>query len=271
MTILDKIVANTQAQVAERKKEISANALRDLAEQKSAERKATGDFRDFEKALRADDGVPHIISELKKASPSKGLIREDFRPTDFGPALASHGASALSILTETDFFQGSPEYLKAVRPLVNIPVLRKDFLVEDYQIWEAVEWGADALLLIASCLEASQYRDLYQHARELGIAVLSEVHDMHELEMVMKEGAHVVGVNARNLKTFAVDLDLTKQMISEIPKEVVRVAESGIKDGKDIRNLFLGGADAFLIGETLMRHEKPEEKLVEMLREAGQA
>jgi len=256
--ILEEIMDHTRGITAQRRKQVSENTLRSEAESRST-------FADFAKALRHEDGSPAVIAELKKASPSKGLIRPDFAPEQLAPALENAGASALSVLTEPDYFQGSPEYLQAVRPLVQLPLLRKDFISEPYQIYEAAVWGADAFLLIAAVLDSAEYADLYALGRECGLQILTEVHTMPELEMVLKEGAQVVGMNARNLKTFEVDLELTRRMMQEIPAEYIRVAESGIRNPEDIKGLQQAGADAFLIGETLMRTPEPAETLKQLL------
>jgi indole-3-glycerol phosphate synthase len=256
--ILEEIMDHTRGITAQRRKLVSENTLRSEAESRSS-------FADFAKALRHDDGSPAVIAELKKASPSKGVIRPDFQPEQLAPTLEGAGASALSVLTEPDYFEGAPEYLQRVRPLVRLPLLRKDFISESYQIYEAAVWGADAFLLIAAVLEPKHYADLYALGRECGLQVLTEVHTMAELEMVLKQGAQVVGVNARNLKTFQVDLELTRTMMGEIPREYVRVAESGIRNSQDIAGLQQAGADAFLIGETLMATPDPAETLKKLL------
>jgi indole-3-glycerol phosphate synthase len=314
MDILQKIIANTQAQILQRKKEIGLAALRGLAEQRTDYRgmavqlqrqsqsttqshspndsqsttqsHSPNDSQSTTQSHSPNDSqsktqshsqsqfhsqselsIPAfaVIAELKKASPSKGLIREEFDPQQLAPMLQAAGATALSVLTETDFFLGSPEYLKQARAAVKIPVLRKDFIVQEYQIYEAIHWGADALLLIAAALDEQQYHDLYSLARELGIDVLTEVHSMQELEQVMKHGAQIVGVNARNLRTFKVDLDLTAHIISEIPSEYVRIAESGIQNRQHIQDLVQSGANGFLIGETLMKQPHPGVALQQLL------
>ncbi len=225
--------------------------------------------RDFPCALRrVPGGAPRIIAELKKASPSKGLIRPEFRPRELAADLAGSGAAALSVLTEPAYFQGSPEFLRVAVDTVAIPILRKDFMVAEYQLLEARAWGAAAVLLIAAALSGAEYGRLYRAARGLGLHVLTEVHDRKELEVVLDEGVQVVGVNSRDLRTFEVDLGITAELIAHVPPDVVRVAESGVRSAEDIRFLEDAGADAFLIGETLMREPAPGAKLGSLLREA---
>jgi indole-3-glycerol phosphate synthase len=210
-----------------------------------------------------------VIAELKKASPSRGLIRADFRPRDLALELEAAGAAALSVLTEPHYFQGHPEVLRQAAGAVGIPLLRKDFIIHPVQLAEALDWGASAVLLIAAALTPDDYRRLYEAARASGLDVLSEVHSREELEVVLAAGAHIVGVNSRDLKTFRTDLAGTAELLAAIPAGVVRVAESGIRDGADLAGLRAAGADAFLIGETLMRAASPGDALRELLAAAG--
>jgi indole-3-glycerol phosphate synthase len=210
-----------------------------------------------------------VIAELKRASPSKGLIRADFQPRELAAELAEAGAAALSVLTEPHYFQGSPEALMEAACSVPLPLLRKDFIIHEVQLAEALEWGASAVLLIAAALSAEEYPRLYRAARAAGLDVLSEVHDQAELETVLAAGAQIVGVNSRDLKTFRTDLTGTAELISRIPAGTLRVAESGIRDGADLRRLMDAGADAFLIGETLMRAPSPGVALRALLAEAA--
>lgn len=207
----------------------------------------------------------NVIAELKKASPSKGLIREDFRPLELAKELENAGAAALSVLTEQFYFKGSLEYLKMVAGAVNIPVLRKDFIFDEYQIKEAAAYGADAVLLIAAALPEDAFRKLLAAALEAELEVLTEVHTMAELEFVLSTEAEIIGINSRDLKTFKTDLDLTKKMLGSITEDKVRVAESGIFDHADLVELRKQGADAFLIGEALMRADSPGRRLRELL------
>jgi indole-3-glycerol phosphate synthase len=207
----------------------------------------------------------NVIAEIKKASPSKGLIREDFRPPELAKELESAGAAALSVLTEEFYFKGSLEYLKMVTREVDIPVLRKDFIFDEYQIKEAAAYGADAILLIAAALPEDVFRRLLAAALAANLEVLAEVHTMAELEFVLSTGAGVIGINSRDLKTFKTDLDLTKKMLGSIPDGKVKVAESGIFNHDDLVELRKQGANAFLIGEALMRETSPGKKLRELL------
>ncbi|MBN2452434.1 MAG: indole-3-glycerol phosphate synthase TrpC [Lentisphaeria bacterium] len=263
MTVLDHIVARTRADVARRR---SPEAFRSLEHHIAALPPAIP----FAEALRRPpDGPPRVIAELKKASPSRGLIRADFVPRALAAELAGAGASALSVLTEPHFFLGHPEDLRAAAGAVSIPVLWKDFVVDELQLLEARAAGASAVLLIAAVLSAQEYRRLYALARGLGLGVLTEVHDREELDRVLDGGVHVVGINSRDLRTFQVDLARTAALIGAVPVGCVRVAESGIRQGEDMRRLAALGADAFLVGECLMRETHPGEALARLLREAA--
>ena len=217
----------------------------------------------FANAL-AKDGF-NVIAELKKASPSKGLIREDFQPLSLAKELENSGAAALSVLTEQFYFKGSLEYLKIVAEEIKIPILRKDFIFDEFQIKEAAAFGADAILLIAAALPEDTFKRLLDFAFERDLEVLTEVHTMAELEFVLTTDVEVVGINSRNLKTFKTDLDLTKKMLCSIPDDKVKVAESGIFNHQDLVDLKEQGANAFLIGEALMRAESPGQMLKELL------
>ncbi len=259
MSILDTIVERTRADVATRRQAVPLAAL-------EARLGTARPVLPFADALRRPDGGrPTIIAELKKASPSKGLIRADFAPLDLARELAAAGAAALSVLTEPHFFQGHPDYLAAVAPAVPIPCLRKDFIVDEYQVVEARVLGASALLLIAASLPDGLYSRLFALARELGLGVLTEVHDEAELARVLPLGVDVVGVNSRNLKTFQVDLAVAERMLGQIPASQVRIAESGVVSGADMARLVAAGADGFLVGETLMRAVSPGAALRELL------
>jgi indole-3-glycerol phosphate synthase len=262
MTILEQIVQRTRADLAQR--------YPDGFPQSPAAAPAAPLRPSFAAALRrAPGGQVRVIAELKKASPSKGLIRADFRPRDLAVELAAAGAAALSVLTEPHYFQGHPSALRAAAGAVAIPILRKDFIIHEVQLLEALEWGASAVLLIAAALPPDEYSRLYRAARALGLDVLSEVHDRDELDAVLAGGAHIVGVNSRDLRTFRTDLAGTAELLAAIPADLIRVAESGIHDGADIRRLSAAGADAFLIGETLMRAASPGTALRELLATVG--
>ncbi|QSH41356.1 indole-3-glycerol phosphate synthase TrpC [Lentisphaerota bacterium ZTH] len=207
----------------------------------------------------------NVIAELKSASPSKGVIRQDFHPAELASELAAAGAAALSVLTEKYFFKGSLKYLRAARSVTQIPILRKDFIFDEYQLYEAVQSGANAILLIASALPQDVFLSLQRTAYDLGLEVLAEAHTLQELEFIVSTGTRIIGLNCRNLKTFKVDLELTLKMLNDIPDDRVKVAESGIRTHRDMLDLQAEGANAFLIGETLMHSPAPGEKLRELL------
>ena len=219
--------------------------------------------RDFEGALRAKlaAGLPGVIAEVKKASPSKGLLRENFEPADIAQSYAQHGAACLSVLTDKDFFQGSTDFLKQARASCDLPVLRKDFMVDAYQIFEARVMGADAVLLIASCLDDAQLKDFEAIAHDLGMAVLVEVHDMSELERALKLNTALLGVNNRNLRTFEVDLGVSLQAKAQCPPDKLLVCESGIATIDDVARMQAADIHCFLVGEAFMRAPDPGEAL----------
>ena len=222
------------------------------------------DFRSLRSALERD--AVNVIAELKRASPSKGPIRPDLDSTETGVALARAGAAAISVLTEEDYFRGSLEALRTLRPRVDIPLLRKDFLFDEYQLLEAALAGADAVLLIAAALEQSKLRDLSSRARELGLESLVEVHNAFEMEIVLDCGCDLVGVNNRSLKTFEVDLGISRELATHAPQSVVLVCESGIEDRSTIDEMRSLGYSGFLIGEHLMRGADPAQSLENLLR-----
>ncbi len=212
--------------------------------------------RDFAGALGRSDRV-NVIAELKKASPSRGVIRQNYSPALIAPLLAGAGAAALSVLTEEDFFQGSLAHLKEARKQVNVPILRKDFIVDPWQVWEARAVEADSFLLITAILEDQALSELLALGRELGMEALVEVHTREELQRAISAGAQILGVNNRDLKTFKVCLDTSLALVEEIPAECVAVSESGIRSREDIERLRHAGFDAFLIGEHLMDSPDP--------------
>lgn len=210
--------------------------------------------KDVQSALRATKENPYrIIAEVKKASPSKGIIREDFDPVLIAQQYANGGADALSILTEPHFFQGDKEYLGMIRRYVQTPLLRKDFIVDKYQLVEALAYGADFVLLIAKALLRKELKELYDYALHLGLEVLVEVHDKSDLVKAMFAGANIIGINHRNLETFEMDMQLSEKLIPLIPNGKIIVAESGINDHETVVELSKIGADAFLVGEHFMR------------------
>jgi indole-3-glycerol phosphate synthase len=214
------------------------------------------DFRGFRRAL-FQPGTPTLIAEVKKASPSAGVIAQDFDPVAQAIKYAVGGAQALSVLTDVKYFQGSLEYLKDIRRAVDLPLLRKDFTVSPLQVYEAACAGADAILLIVAALEDGQMESLYQLAKDLQLDVLVEVHDMREMDRALDLGADIIGINNRNLKTFEVSLATTEALAPEIPGDCLGITESGIKTPGDVRYVREQGIDCFLIGETLMRSGDP--------------
>ncbi|HEY5910283.1 MAG TPA: indole-3-glycerol phosphate synthase TrpC [Verrucomicrobiae bacterium] len=260
--ILDKIVAQKRLEVARLPpRSVTAADLRLMVERR-AER------RDFMAALRRPNKGPvALIAEVKKASPSAGIIRPDFDPVTIAREYEAAGATCLSVLTDTKFFQGSLEYLKQIRQAVKLPLLRKDFIIDERQILEAVECGADAILLIVAILSDTELRGFHSLATEAGLAVLVEVHDQAELQRALIAGAQLIGVNNRNLKTFKVDLGTTERLASLLPGDDQRilVAESGIHTRGDVERLARCGAKAILVGESLMRGSNIAAKVRELL------
>ena len=243
-SILDKIVAAKQREIAERKSRRSERELEaDLA--------AAPAVRDFFAALNHPGSI-RLIAEIKKASPSKGVLRADFHAVEIADTYQRHGADCLSVLTDEPFFQGSLDDLRRVRAAVGLPVLRKDFILDRYQLLEARTCGADEVLLIAECLDDCRLRALHNQAIELGLTPLVELYDPENLPRVLDAGATLIGVNNRDLRTFAVDLDHTVRMREKIPAGCLLVAESGIRTRADVLRLEAAGVDAMLVGETLM-------------------
>jgi indole-3-glycerol phosphate synthase len=224
--------------------------------------------RGFRGALErtSKNGVA-IIAELKKASPSKGVIRESFPVLRLAKDLELAGAAALSVLTEEDFFQGSLANLEEASAATALPCLRKDFIIDEYQIVEAKAWGGDAVLLIAAALDASALRELHQCAEGFGMDVLCEVHDQRELERALAAGCDIIGVNSRDLKTFQVDAEVPLRLAEQFPSHVLRIAESGLSSAAELRQLRQAGYQAFLIGEALMRAESPGPTLSRLIAE----
>jgi indole-3-glycerol phosphate synthase len=210
----------------------------------------------FLAALR-DGPSPRVIAECKRRSPSRGILRQDYDPAAHARAYAAAGAAAISVLTEPTFFDGAIEHLAAVRNAVPIPILRKDFIVTRYQVFEAAMIGADAVLFIVGAVTPAELRDLLQVAREARVAALVEAHDAAELAVAIDAGAEIVGLNSRNLRTLAVDPDLHERLAAQLPKGVVTVAESGLREPADLRRLERAGYDAFLVGERLIAQTDP--------------
>jgi indole-3-glycerol phosphate synthase len=257
--ILDKIVAVKREEVAAALKRKSLDLVRADAESRVL-------TRDFVGALRAKlaQGQASVIAEIKKASPSKGVLREDFIPADIAQTYAENGAACLSVLTDVQFFQGAVDYLKQARASCQLPVLRKDFIVDAYQVYESRVMGADAILLIAAILDDAQMKDFEAIARSLDMAVLVEVHDEVELARALKLKTPLIGVNNRNLKTFEVSLDTTLSLMQQVPADRLLVTESGIRNREDVLRMGAAGVNAFLVGETFMRAPDPGAALAEL-------
>jgi len=232
-------------------KHIELRALRDRKGELS-NAKRSGPARPFAAALRKHPELA-LVSEVKKASPSKGLIRADFDPVKIAATYNDNGASAISVLTDQKFFQGHTDYLMSVRETVTLPVLRKDFIIDVLQVQETALINADAMLLIAAALDDSQIKDLYQAAEELGIERLIEIHNTRELDRVMKLSPAVIGINNRDLDNFVTDVSVTLELIQHIPKDITVVSESGIENGAQAKKLAAAGVSALLVGESLMR------------------
>jgi len=257
--VLDRIVAATRARVAEAKRGADLRALERRAGQHAP--------RGFRRALesKSRDGIA-VIAELKKASPSKGLIRAEFHAAELARELDGAGAAALSVLTDEEFFQGSLGNLREASAAVSIPCLRKDFIVDEFQLVEARANSADAVLLIVAALASDELDTLARAARSRGLDVLCEVHDGKELQRGLDAGCDLIGVNARDLRTFKVDMETAFVLASRIPAGVVKVAESGIRSAEDVARLRAAGYDAFLVGESLMRAASPGGALRELMR-----
>ena len=243
MSILERIVAAKRTEVAAAKARVPSPAV-----------KAAAPVRDFVRAMKND---PAVIAEVKKASPSRGVLRENFDPAAIARSYEAGGAACLSVLTDREFFQGSPEHLQAARGACALPVLRKDFIIDEYQVAEARAMGADCILLIAACLELPLMRDLEAKANALGMAVLVEVHDGKELDAALQLKTPLVGVNNRDLRTLETQLETTLNLLKKIPKNRVVVTESGILAPADVARMRDAGVNAFLVGEAFMRAPDP--------------
>jgi len=255
-TILGRILEARRAAVEHRKRTLPLAVLK-VAVQKAAPP------RDFAAALSRD--ALNVVAELKKASPSRGLIRADYDPVALARGLEGAGAAALSVLTEEEFFQGSTRHLEQARKAAALPVLRKDFLFDEWQIWETRAIGADAFLLIAAILEDVQLAELLALGRALGLEALVEVHTREELRRAVDAGARILGVNNRDLRTFEVSVESSLALIEEIPEECLAVSESGLRSHDDLIRLRAAGFDAFLIGERLMEGPEPAAALRALL------
>jgi len=257
--ILDKIVAVKRDEISAAKRRRDGASLRRDAEQ-------LGGQRDFAGALRAKiaAGNAAVIAEIKKASPSKGVLRQRFVPAEIAESYAQHGAACLSVLTDEQFFQGRLDYLAQARDASGLPALRKDFMVDAYQVYEARAAGADAILLIVACLDDVLMAELEAQAHELGMAVLVEVHDGRELDRALRLTTPLVGINNRNLRTFEVTLQTTLDLRAQVPAERLLVTESGILGRADVKTMRDAGVHAFLVGEAFMRAPDPGRALAEL-------
>jgi indole-3-glycerol phosphate synthase len=252
--------------VAVKRQEVDAALQRKPLAEMRADAESRVLTRDFVGSMRARiaAGRAAVIAEIKKASPSKGVLRADFEPADIAQTYAEHGAACLSVLTDQQFFQGRIDYLKQARASCPLPVLRKDFIIDAYQVYESRAIGADAILLIAACLDDAQLRDFEAIARSLDMAVLVEVHDAAELARALQLKTPLIGVNNRNLKTFEVSLDTTLALRHELPADRLLVSESGIQSRDDVLRLAAAGVSAFLVGESFMRADDPGLALAQM-------
>ncbi len=262
--ILNKIVAVKREEVAAAQSRHSLATVRAEAE---ARRRQPGGTRDFVGALRAKiaAGQAAVIAEIKKASPSKGVLREHFDPVAIATSYAQHGAACLSVLTDQPFFQGATDYLMQARAACALPVLRKDFMIDPYQVFDAAAMGADCILLIAACLDDTLMADLEAIALELGMAVLVEVHDGDELTRALRLKTPLVGINNRNLRTFDVSLRNTLDLLPHVPADRLLVTESGILSADDVHTMRAAGVHAFLVGEAFMRAPDPGVALAGLL------
>ena len=258
-TILDTIVQDKKKELAEAKQKTPLETLKSRMT----------DFpqvRDFAGALTAaHPSSVRIIAEVKKASPSKGILCQQFDPVAIARAYGDGGAAAVSVLTEKNYFQGSLEYLRAIKEAIPLPVLRKDFIFDPYQLYESRAYGADAVLLIAGMLSEELLAELLQLSRALSLFHLVEVHDQNDLQKALAAGAEIIGINNRDLKTFVTDIRTTIDLMPAIPEDKIVVSESGISSRQDLEQLAAAGVDAFLIGETLMKEKNPGIKLRELI------
>lgn len=257
--ILNKIIATKREEVLAARDTTPLTVLRAQAEAQEAP-------RDFVAAIRAKivAGLPAVIAEIKKASPSKGVLREDFRPAEIAADYAAHGAACLSVLTDKQYFQGAPEYLRAARAACSLPVLRKDFMIDPYQIYEARAMGADAILLIVAALPLSAMQDMERIAHELGMAVLVECHDANELDVALQLKTPLLGINNRNLRTFEVNLGTTLGQLARVPADRIVITESGIQSPADVAIMRANQVHSFLVGEAFMRASSPGRELARL-------
>ena len=261
--ILNKILATKVEEIAAAKAKLSLDTVKTLASEQPKPRDFVGSIR-----AKIAAGNAAVIAEIKKASPSKGVIRENFNPAEIAKSYESGGAACLSVLTDLEYFQGSADYLKQARAACNLPVLRKDFMIDAYQVYEARAMGADCILLIVAALELSKMRELEAVAHGLGMAVLVEVHDGDELELALQLETPLVGINNRNLRTFDVTLQTTLGLLSRLPDDRIIVTESGIFTADDVKLMTDNNVHTFLVGEAFMRQPKPGVELAKVFATA---
>ncbi|MCW8956368.1 MAG: indole-3-glycerol phosphate synthase TrpC [Gammaproteobacteria bacterium] len=259
--ILKKILQRKVEEITERSQKVSLKQQSQLAELASPVR---GFILSIENKIAA--GKAGVIAEIKKASPSKGILRENFNPAEIASSYAEHGAACLSVLTDKDFFQGSEEYLQQARAACDLPVIRKDFIIDPYQVYEARAIGADCILLIVAALGDAAMNELLGLAHHLGMDVLMEVHDREEMERALMSGAKLIGVNNRSLRSFEVSLNNTLGMLDMVPDDRILVTESGIHTPDDVRLMREHNVNAFLVGEAFMRADDPGEKLAQLFK-----
>ena len=257
--ILDKIIATKRQEVLAARDAKPLTSVRAEAEAQSAPRDFLGAIR-----TKIAEGKSAVIAEIKKASPSKGVLREDFHPAEIAADYAANGAACLSVLTDKEYFQGSPEYLQAARAACNLPVLRKDFMIDPYQVYEARAMGADAILLIVAALPLSAMQEMEKIAHALGMAVLVECHDANELDVALHLTTPLLGINNRNLRTFEVSLETTLSQLSRIPAGRTVITESGILAPADVAKMRSNKVHAFLVGEAFMRAPSPGKELARL-------
>ena len=262
-TVLKRIVARKLEEIAQRQQHTSIDDLKIKIETNRSGPMAP---RGFAKAIQSklDQGLPAVIAEAKKASPSKGVIREDFNPAAIAASYQAGGAACMSVLTDADFFQGHEDYLQQARAACNLPVIRKDFIVDPYQVYESRAMGADCILLIVACLEDQQMQQLAQLAEDLGMDVLVESHDANELASALTLSTPLMGINNRNLHTFELTLQTTFDLLAMVPEDRIVVTESGIHTPADVVLMQNQNVNAFLVGESFMRASDPGEKLAEL-------
>lgn len=261
MSILDRIIEDTRALVARRKQTVSARLL-------DARIALAEPTLPLDVALRQDDLA--VLAEIKKASPSQGVIRDDLDVADLARQYEDHGAAAVSVLTEPLHFQGTLDHLERARQTIDLPLLRKDFIIDPYQLLEARAYGADAVLLIAAVLDKAHLHDLQQAAHDLGLDCLVEVYEMEELDRIDFDQVRILGVNNRDLRTFEVDINHSLRVFEQVPHDIVRVSESGLKSADDLAHLRRHGVDAVLIGETFMRAPHPGQHLTRLKASVAQ-